>query len=63
LPPVLLGTVLSQRWRQRQWQAIVRGVNDEQVAMLRAHEAVDAVDVQTPSLEDIFVATMQDEEG
>ena len=51
--------VLSQRRKPRQWQALVRGVTDEQLATLRGHEAVDGVEVHAPSLEDIFVAYMQ----
>jgi ABC-2 type transport system ATP-binding protein len=57
-PPI--GEVLSQRWKPRQWQAIVRGTTDEQLAALRGHEAIDGVEVNSASLEDIFVAYMQD---
>ena len=45
--------------KPRQGQAIVRGVTDGQLAMLRANEAVDAVEVHPTSLEDIFIAYMQ----
>ncbi|MEN6451554.1 MAG: ABC transporter ATP-binding protein [Thermoguttaceae bacterium] len=58
-PPVLRGEVLSQRSSSRQWQALVRGMTDEQLAALGSHEAVESIDVHTPSLEDIFVAYMQ----
>ena len=34
LPP-FGGEVLSQRWKPRQWQSVVRGVSDEQLAALR----------------------------
>ncbi len=51
--------VLSQRRQPRQWQALVRGMTDGQLAALRGHEAVDDVEVHAPSLEDIFVAYMQ----
>jgi ABC-2 type transport system ATP-binding protein len=61
--PVFLGTILSQRWKPRQWQALVRGITDEQLVMLRANEAVDNVDVHSPSLEDIFIACMQGDSG
>lgn len=59
MPPVFLGTILSQRWKPRQWQALVRGVDDGQLAMLRNNELVEGVDVHVPSLEDIFIACMQ----
>jgi ABC-2 type transport system ATP-binding protein len=58
LPP-FGGEVLSQRRRSRQWQSLVRGVSDEQLTMLRGHEAVDGVEVHSPGLEDIFIAYMQ----
>ena len=48
-----------ERWKARQWQAVVRGVTDEQLAVLRGHEAIDGVEVHSASLEDIFVAYMQ----
>ncbi len=57
--PELGGQILSQRRKARQWQAIVRGVGDERLAMLRAQEGVDDVEVHSPSLEDIFIAYMQ----
>ena len=61
--PELGGQILSQRWKPRQWQALVRGVTDEQLAALRGHEAVDDVEVHSTSLEDIFVAYMQGDNG
>jgi ABC-2 type transport system ATP-binding protein len=61
--PVFGGQILSQRWKPRQWQAIVRGLGDEQLAMLRGHETVDGIEVHPSSLEDIFVAYMQGNNG
>jgi ABC-2 type transport system ATP-binding protein len=63
VPPLPSATILTQRYRPRQWQALVRGVADDQLAMLRAHESVDDVEVHVPSLEDIFVAYMQADDG
>ncbi len=57
--PEFRGEVLSQRWKPRQWQAVVRGADDEQFAALRGDEAVEDVEVHSTSLEDIFVAYMQ----
>ena len=58
--PKFGGVILSQRWKARQWQGIVRDIADDQLAMLRAQEAVDGVAVHPTSLEEIFVAYMQD---
>jgi len=57
--PAFGGYVLSQRWQSRQGQAIVRGMTDGQLAMLRANDGVAAVEVHPTSLEDIFIAYMQ----
>ena len=61
-PPALFDKILSQRSKPRQWQALVRGATDQRLAELRSHESVEGVEVHAPSLEDIFVATMQNEE-
>ena len=57
--PALGGHVLSQRWQPRQGQAIVRGITEGQLAMLRADDGVAAVEVHSTNLEDIFIAYMQ----
>ncbi len=57
--PALGGHVLSQRWQPRQGQAIVRGITEGQLAMLRADDGVVAVEVHATNLEDIFIAYMQ----
>jgi ABC-2 type transport system ATP-binding protein len=57
--PVPADQILSQRWQPRQWQALVRGVDDKQLALLQGHEAVEELEVHSASLEDIFVAYMQ----
>jgi len=58
-PPFVGGQILSEHWKARQWQGLVRGASEGQLAMLRAHEAVAEVEVHPASLEDIFVAYMQ----
>ena len=57
--PQLNGEILSRRLKQRQWQLIARGVADDQLAALRTHENVRALDVDSTNLEEIFVAYMQ----
>ena len=58
-PPELPGRVLSARLQSRQWQGLLRGATDDQVASLRAHPSVGGVEVRQPSLEEIFVAYMK----
>jgi ABC-type multidrug transport system ATPase subunit len=58
-PPPLGGHILSRRGKPRQWQLLVRGATDDDLAKLRSHGSVRAVDVRTPNLEEIFVAYMQ----
>jgi ABC-2 type transport system ATP-binding protein len=58
-PPELPGTILTERRRGRQWQALVRDPDVEGVAVLAGVAAVQAVEVRVPSLEEIFVAYMQ----
>jgi ABC-2 type transport system ATP-binding protein len=60
LPPIA-GQLLSQHRRARQWQLLVRGLADDQLAALENHPAIQTVDARTPSLEEIFVAYMQRE--
>jgi ABC-2 type transport system ATP-binding protein len=58
-PPELQAEILSQRRKLRQWQVLVRRMSEEQLAALRSHPSVHAVEVRPPSLEEIFVAYMQ----
>ena len=55
--------VISQRWKPRQWQSVLRGADDAQLASLRCDESVENVEVHSTSLEDIFVAYMQNGDG
>lgn len=58
--PALPGELVSGKRRARQWQLLVRGVEDEsQLERLGEEESVVAVETRTPSLEEIFVAYMQ----
>ncbi len=59
-PPFFPGEILRQQQRQRQWQLLARDVDESAVRTLRADGTVGAVDVRTPSLEEIFVAVMRD---
>ena len=61
-PPPLPGEVLSQRQKVRQWQVLARGVGEDQLQAVRSHPAVQAIEVRSPSLEEIFVAYVQREE-
>jgi len=59
--PELAGDVISKRQRGRQWQLLVRGIQDSELEALGERSEVVAVDFRTPSLEEIFVAYMQSE--
>jgi len=57
--PEIEGEVLSRRHKPRQWQLLTRNFADEQLAALRGHASVAAVEVRSPCLEEIFIAYMQ----
>ena len=54
--PALEGELIQQRLRGRQWDVVVRGLDETALERLRFAEGVVAVESRTPSLEDIFVA-------
>ncbi len=58
-PPAIPGMVVCQRQRGRQWEILVRGIQESDIDALHRQESVFAVDTRTPSLEEIFVAYMQ----
>ena len=58
-PPQVLGELLRQRRRSRQWQLLVRNADAASLAQLQEDPAVQAVDARTPGLEEIFVAYMR----
>jgi len=58
-PPDLPGEVLFLRQRARQWQVLLRTQAEDFVAALSANRCVENVEVRAPSLEEIFVAYMQ----
>ena len=63
VPPLVAGELLRQRRRSRQWQLLVRNGERESLQQLSEHEAVENVEVRTPSLEEIFVAYMKNDGG
>lgn len=58
-PPELGATILAQRRRGRQWQAMLRDAPPEALSTPGSAAGVQAVEVRSPSLEEIFVAYMQ----
>ncbi len=58
-PPTIAGQLITQRRRGRQWDIVVRHLDEEALDRLRREESVVAVESRTPSLEEIFVAYMQ----
>ena len=58
-PPEVPGEVLATRHKSRQWQLVVRGASDDQLAELERQESIRQLEIHAPSLEEIFVAYMQ----
>jgi ABC-type multidrug transport system ATPase subunit len=54
--PQLDGETIYTRRRGRQWDVLVRGLDDTAVEQLRFAENILAIESRTPSLEEIFVA-------
>ncbi len=54
--PSIDGMVIYERRRGRQWDVLVRGLEEPSLEGLRFAEAVVAVEARKPSLEEIFVA-------
>jgi ABC-2 type transport system ATP-binding protein len=59
--PELSGDIIFSRRRGRQWQLLVRGMDERELETLGQQADVVAVEVRTPALEEIFVAYMQSE--
>ena len=56
MPLVEDATVISARQKHRQWELVVKNPGPESLWKLRDHPTTIDVEVNTPSLEDIFVA-------
>jgi len=63
LPAELPGTLISSRQRGRQWQLMLRDIDEPDIETLRRQTEVVAVEDRTPSLEEIFVAYLQSKES
>jgi ABC-2 type transport system ATP-binding protein len=57
-PPAVGGQIIHQRHRGRQWDLIVRHIDETALERLRFASDIVAVEARTPSLEEIFVAYM-----
>jgi ABC-2 type transport system ATP-binding protein len=57
-PPGTGGQIIHQRHRGRQWDLIVRHLDEPTIERLRFAEGIIAIESRTPSLEEIFVAYM-----
>lgn len=57
--PDVPGEILSQRAKARQWQLLVRGLDEDELGSLRGNSAVRQMEVRAPNLEEIFVAYMR----
>ena len=57
LPPIE-GELIYERRRGRQWDVLVRGIDETAVERMRFADGVVAIESRHPSLEEIFVACM-----
>jgi ABC-2 type transport system ATP-binding protein len=57
--PPITGRILSARRHRQQWQGLVRGMSEANLAALEGHENVSELRIRTPSLEEIFVAYLK----
>jgi ABC-2 type transport system ATP-binding protein len=60
-PPDLPGTLLHQRQRGRQWELLIRGLEESDLDTLRHQQGIVGVESRMPALEEIFVAYMRGE--
>jgi ABC-2 type transport system ATP-binding protein len=63
VPPEVVGDILGRRQHARQWKILARNFPEQELARLRAHPAVEAVELHAPSLEEIFVAYLERSRG
>jgi ABC-2 type transport system ATP-binding protein len=56
--PEVSGRIIQQRHRGRQWELLVRDLDETAIDRLRFSSGIVAVEARTPSLEEIFVAYM-----
>ncbi len=56
--PSIAGQTIHQRRHGRQWDVLVRGLEEPDLERLRFADGIVAVESHTPSLEEIFVAYM-----
>jgi ABC-2 type transport system ATP-binding protein len=57
--PALGGEILSERRHRHQWQVLVRGASEAEIAALAQKPGIEELRIRTPSLEEIFVAYLQ----
>lgn len=55
------GVLVHRRQHDRQWRLMVRHMDDRQLDTFRAGENVGAIEVRTPTLEEIYIGYMQGE--
>jgi ABC-2 type transport system ATP-binding protein len=61
--PKIEGQVMHRRSRGRQWEVLVRGLDEVALEQLRFADGIVAVESRTPSLEEIFVGYMAHASG
>jgi ABC-2 type transport system ATP-binding protein len=61
IPPKIRGEILCRQQQSRQWKLLVRNMPEQETENLRQHPAVQLLETNTPSLEEIFVAYLERE--
>ena len=61
--PRVVGEILREHRKARQWQVLARGIGEEELSALRRQPAVRDVEIRRPALEEIFVAYMRTGSG
>jgi ABC-2 type transport system ATP-binding protein len=56
--PAIDGELIYERRRGRQWEVLVRGIDETGLERIRFADGVVAVESRHPSLEEIFIACM-----
>jgi ABC-2 type transport system ATP-binding protein len=59
--PQIDGQLIYQRRRGRQWELLVRGIDEVAVEQLRFADNILAIEARTPALEEIFLAYVSGE--
>ena len=61
--PDIPGQIISRQHQDRQYRLLVRGIADGQIESFRSSKTINQVEVRNPTLEEIFVGYMREEDA